>query len=234
WGWDAPRQGIGGLRGTPRPLAGAPNPALKGASQRPIERIHLSAAAQCGQAGDPMLADAAGDNSSKMRQIRCHIDAEAVRAHPAPQPDADGGDLVLSERIPLLELHPDADKTLAGVRLHAERSQGVNDQCLKRVDEGAYVGPAGAHVEHHVADPLAGAVIGELAATAGTVHGKSSGLEEICCLCAGAGGVERGMLEEPDELACLASRDGIDALGHEAAGLLVCDEAARDAPLDGC
>src|SRR5215468_831926 len=95
--------------GTSRPLAGAPNPVLKGRSQRPIERIHVNLTPQCRQARDPMLADAAGDNASKMRQIWCHIDAEAVRAHPAPQPDANGGNLVLPQCIPLWVRHPDAD-----------------------------------------------------------------------------------------------------------------------------
>src|SRR5262245_43519626 len=106
-----------------------------------------------------------------MRQIWCNIDTEAVEANQAPKPAADGGNLVLPERNPLLVPHPDADKTVAGVRLHAERTQGFDDQFLERADEGAYVGPAGAYVEHHVADALPGTVIGELAATAGTMHG---------------------------------------------------------------
>ena len=43
-------------------------------------------------------------------------------------------------------------------------------------------------------------MIGELAAAAGRMHGKAR-LDQLIGLGAGAGGIERRMLEQPDQLA---------------------------------
>ena len=49
--------------------------------------------AESGKAGGGRIGDAAGDDAREMLEVRRHVDAEAVRAHPAAQAHADGGDL---------------------------------------------------------------------------------------------------------------------------------------------
>ena len=46
-------------------------------------------------------------------------------------------------------------------------------------DVGAHVAEAPLHVEHDIGDPLAGSVIGELAAAPGPVHGKAGGCQQV-------------------------------------------------------
>ena len=63
------------------------------------------------------------------------------------------------------------------------------------------------------------------------MHRKPPGLDQVGWLGAGAGGVERGMLEQPHYLTRAAGGDGIDALRHERARLLVGHEPWRTEPL---
>ena len=61
-------------------------------------------------------------------------------------------------------------------------------------------------IEHDVADPLAGTVIGELAAAAGGVHRKAR-LDQFLRPRRRAGGVKRRMLEQPDQFGRLSTRN---------------------------
>ena len=60
-------------------------------------RRHGQEMAEIGEAGDAVarISDAAGHDRREMRQVGLHIDRDAVERHPAPQPHADRGDLVL-------------------------------------------------------------------------------------------------------------------------------------------
>ena len=60
-------------------------------------------------------------------------------------------------------------------------------------------GPAPLEIEHDVSDALAGPVIRELASTAAFVD-REAGLDHVAGVCAGAGSVERRVLQEPNEL----------------------------------
>ena len=134
---------------------------------------------------------------------------------------------------PDLPPHPDTDPAVERLGLHAELGQRLDDQRLQRRHVGAHVAEAAADVEHDIADALAGAMVGELAAAAGAVHGKAGGVEEVALPGAGAGGVERRVLEEPDQLARGAGGDRLDAGGHDGGGRLVGHEPGRDEPFDG-
>jgi hypothetical protein len=65
-------------------------------------------------------------------------------------------------------------------------------------------------------------VIGHLATTAALVNGKAR-VEHVGAIGAGAGGVERRMLDQPDQLGRFAAGDGLDACLHEGDRILVSD-----------
>ena len=106
-------------------------------------------------------------------------------------------------------------------------------QSSSRGDEGAHVAAAAAQVEHHVGDALAGPVIGELAAAPAAVDGQALRIEQVLGPRAGAGGVERRVLEQPDELGRAPVRDRRRAGLHDADGRVVVDGPIADGPLDG-
>ena len=141
-----------------------------------------------------------------MRQVGLDIDRDAVERHPAPQPHADGGDLVLTVRALVRPAHPDADPVLAPFAAHVEGRQCPDDPLLEAGHIGAHVGPPPLQVEHHIGHPLAGAVIGELAATPGGKDRKA-GVQQVGGLAAGAGGVERRDAPAARPVPALAGRD---------------------------
>ena len=111
----------------------------------------------------------------KCVELRLDIDRDAVERHPAPQPDADGGDLVLKAGALVRPRDPDADAVLAPFAANIEGRQRPDDPFLEARDIGPHVGPPPLQVEHHIGHPLAGAVIGELAATAGSRRSEIAG-----------------------------------------------------------
>ena len=74
-------------------------------------------------------------------------------------------------------------------------------------------------------------MIGHLAAAAGLEHGET-GFEHVGAVGAGAGGVERRVLDEPDQLRRRAGGDGRDARVHDGEGLGIGDRPVRDQPFD--
>src|SRR4051794_29566471 len=120
-----------------------------------------------------------------MRQLRLDIDGDAVERHPAPQPDADRRDLVLVAGAFVRPRDPNADAVLAAFAAHIEGGERADDPFLEAGDIGPHVWPPPFQVEHDIGDPLAGTVIGELAAAAGLVHRKTR-LEQVAWFAAGA------------------------------------------------
>src|SRR6476646_6238915 len=109
-----------------------------------------------------------------MREVRRDVERKAVQRHPALHADADRGDLVLEAALALVwPPHPYADTVVAALAMHCEGREGADDPLLERGDEAAHILGAAREVEHHIADALAGAVIGELPAAAGRVHRKA-------------------------------------------------------------
>ena len=100
------------------------------------------------------------------------------------------------------------------------------------MDEAADVLPALFEVEHHIADALAGAVIGVAAAAAASKTGKSERIDQLGRVGAGPGGEQRRMLEQPDAFARAAVADRGGALLHEGERLLVGHRRFADAPFD--
>ena len=69
---------------------------------------------------------------------------------------------------------PDADPPGLAPRLDAEVGERGDHPAFEAMDEAANVAPALLEVEHEVADPLAGAVIGVAPAAPGLVHRESA------------------------------------------------------------
>ena len=113
----------------------------------------------------------------------------------------------------------------------SKRGQRADDPFLDGGDEAAHVRSAALEVEHDVADPLAGAVIGELAAAAGGMHWKAR-LDQLVRPCRAAGGVKGRVLEQPDQLRRFALRDRCRARRHARERALVIDGGLAHQPLD--
>src|SRR5215467_583879 len=168
------------------------------------------------KARDPeaRLADPTRHDAAEMGEVGIDIEADAVQAYPALHPDADGGDLVLAALALVGAAHPDADAVLPALPADVEGRERADQPFLQVGHEPAQVAAAPLEVEHRVGDALARPMIGELAAAAGGKHRKSR-LNKMLGPGAGAGRVERGMLDKPDELAGLAGRDGGSARVHD-------------------
>ena len=113
-----------------------------------------------------------------MRQLRRDVKRKSVERDPALHADADSGDLVLCALALLRPLNPHADAIVAPFAAHIECRKRSNNPLLDGGDEAANVGRAAFQIEHEIADPLAGPVIGELAAAAGDVDRKA-GLDQL-------------------------------------------------------
>ncbi len=149
-----------------------------------------------------------------------------MEGYPAPQPHADGRDLVLKACALVRPGHPDADAVLSALAAHVKSRQRADDPLLETRDIGPHIGPPPLQVEHDISHPLAGPVIGELSAAPGLEHRKA-GIEQVGGLAAGPGGIERGMFQQPDHfrrLLCGDIRDpclhGLDGrqIGHRRIG----------------
>src|SRR5690242_2843252 len=158
-----------------------------------------------------MLADAAGNDAAVMREVGIHIEGDAVVSDPLAHAYANGGDLALA---PAAVVDPDADLPSAPLALQIEAREGADHPLLEAGDEAAHVAGAVLQVEQHIGHALAGPVIGVLPAAARSMNRERSGLEQVRVARAGAGGVERRMLQEPDELRRGAGADRRDPPLH--------------------
>ena len=114
----------------------------------------------------------------------------------------------------------------------AELAERCDHPAFERMDETADVAAAPFEVEHQVADPLAGAMIGVAAAAACLVDREAQRIEQLGGVGAGAGSEQGRMLEQPDAFRSLAGADRGGALFHECERLPVVHEAVANAPFD--
>jgi hypothetical protein len=122
-------------------------------------------------------------------------------------------------RRPVGADHPDADAARAALAGDAEFGQGAMIQSSRRRTIGAHVAAAAVEVEHRIGHPLARAVIGVFARRAaprrpGSGRGRAGRRPRR-----GAGGVERRVFEQPDELVRRAAADRLDPRLHRLEGL---------------
>ena len=153
----------------------APNSGANVAAQNHVDLRHGDGHAEIGERGDAVarIGHAARHDAGEMRQVRLDVERKAVQRHPALDADADGGDLVLVSLALVRPPHPHADAVVAPLAAHVESGERADDPFLDGGDEAAHVRRAALEIEHDIADPLAGTVIGELAAAARRVDRKS-------------------------------------------------------------
>src|SRR6202011_888853 len=130
--------------------------------------------------------------------------------HPAPDPDPNRRDLVLGDLAGFTAglfrpRDPDPDPVRAPLALDIESAQRRDDPGFQRAHEGAQIRVSAIEIEHHINNPLARAMVGELAAPAALVHGKTR-VHEIRRPGGCPGRIERWMFEKPDEFRRGASR----------------------------
>src|SRR5262249_60982123 len=124
---------------------------------------------------------------------------------------------------------PPPEPALAPFARAAEGRKRADDPGLERRNEAANVRGPALEIEHQVGDPLSRTVVGELPAAAGG-EDREPGFEQLLRPRAGAGGVERRMLEKPHELAGVAPRDRVRARIHGRERRRIRDEPLAAAP----
>ena len=173
-----------------------------------------------------------------MGEIRLDIDCDAVKAHPATKPYADGGDLVFRRRsvrlagsIPTDD--PYSDPVFAPFALDVESGEGADDPFLKCGDKGAHVLSPAAEIEHHIGNPLAGSMVGIFAAASRVEDRKPIGLDEIRRVGACPRRVERGVFDQPHHFRRRARTNRRRAGFHYRQRMRILRETWFDAPLNG-
>ena len=164
------------------------------------------------QRGDRAVGDAAGDDPVEVAEVGGDVEREAVRGDGLRDMDADGGDLLFANAA--AGQGPDAGEFADALRGHAEVFAGEDEGLFHQADEvdgaevrAAFAGQVAAEIEDGVADELAGAVVGDVAAAVDLVDlDAAAGKELVGGEDVGAGGVaaegeDRRVLEEEERVA---------------------------------
>ena len=111
---------------------------------------------------------------------------------------ADGGDLLfaLTRRAQSRDPYPDA--TRPDFAVDAKARQGRDDPTFEAFDEGADIAAPAPQVEHRVNDALAGAVIGDLAASIDLHHGNITRRKQVFLRRVQTQGKDRRVFAVPD------------------------------------
>jgi hypothetical protein len=150
-------------------------------------RLHGGLAAGVGlelEAGDLTVVDAAGDDPFEVAEVGGDVERESVGGDALGDVDADGRDLLLADTAS--GDGPDAGELADALGHDAEVAAGADQSLFEETDvvDGAkvwafFAGKIAAEIEDGVADELAGAVIGDVAAAIDLVHLHSTLGEEI-------------------------------------------------------
>ena len=182
------------------------------------------------------VGDAAGDDPVEVAQVGGDVQGEAVRGDALGDVDADGGDLLLANAA--ARQCPDAGEFADALGRDAEVAAGADEGLFHQADEvdgtevrATFAGKVAAQVEDGVADELAGAVVGDVAAAVDLVElDAAAGEQFVGGEDVGAGGVaaegENGrMLEQKERVADGAGLARGDDLGLDAQAFGVGDAA---------
>jgi len=176
-----------------------------------------------------MLADAAGDDSIEMAEVGIDIERDAMKGHPPANADADGGDLLFASGA---AVDPNPDASLATAAVDTEMRERADQPLFQLADELADIGAPPAQIEHHIGNPLAGAVIGVLAAATRLENRKTVGRQKVFGLGRSAGGVKRWMFEKPNQFVGLAGSDGGHTVFHGGDGGRIIDRLIAHSPFN--
>src|SRR5262249_47254334 len=152
-----------------------------------------------------------------------------MQRHPLSHANTNSGDLVLATFAFFRPADPNANAVLAPFGAHVEGGKRVYDPIFEGCDEAADIGAAPLEIKHQVNNPLAGAVIGQLASAAALVDRKTR-LDHVRRVRAGASSVERGVLHEPDELRRASCGDLRRTRLHDGHLLIIGDDGMAHPP----
>ena len=155
------------------------------------------------------VGDAAGDDPVEVAEVCGDVEGEAVRGDAAGDVDADGREFFLGDAA--ARDGPDAGATFDALRGDAEVVGGADEDVFKEADVvdraemgAALAGEVAAEVEDGIADELAGAVVGDVAAAVDLVDFDAFGRQEfvggedVAALGVAAEGEDGWMLEEDE------------------------------------
>ena len=190
----------------------------KGLPKRRIHLVQGAVNAEVLQACHAMSGDAAGYDTGEMGQIGGDVERYPMIAHPAANAHADGGDLVFAA---VVANHPDADSAGPSFAVHAQCSQCRDQPGFQVTHKGPDIGVAPLQIEHDIGNPLAGAMIGILAATSRAVDWKARRIEQVGVAGGGSCRIQGRMFQQPDGFRLAAGPDGGDAAFHFRHGLWI-------------
>ena len=159
-----------------------------------------------------------------------------MERYPSADANADCGNLVLGHfacrtaRL-LGSGDPDADSIFPSFAFDIESCQGGDDPGFEGGDESPQVGLASLQIEHDVGDALTWTVVGELAAAARLVNGKTPRYQ-ITSAGGGSCCVKRRMFKQKYGLGRAAFRNRFGACFHAANHLVIRREPIEYMPLD--
>ncbi len=180
------------------------------------------------QAGDLAAGDAARDHLVEPGQIGADVEGEPMSGDPAPDPDADRGQLAGA-------VDPDAGQAIHAVRPHAEAKRGGDDRRL----QGADVAPQVQRVrqlDDGVGNQLARTMEGDVSSAVDAHqlgperrHSLRRG-QEVVLVAPSTDGVDRVVLQQEDAVADLTASPPVGQVVLE----LPCGSIGDSAePLDG-
>ena len=111
------------------------------------------------------VGDATGNDEVEVAEVGGDVEGEAVGSYPAADVDADGGEFFLWDIA--RRMNPDAGFAWDAIRGDAEIAGGADHGLFERADVPVDVAADGIEIEDGVADDLAGAVVGDIAAAVG-------------------------------------------------------------------
>src|SRR5882757_3714807 len=111
------------------------------------------------------VGDAAGNDQVEVAEVGGDVEGEAVGGDPAADVDADGGEFFFGDAA--RRLHPDAGFAGDAVGGDAEIGGGADHGFFERADVPVNVAADGIEIKNWIADDLAGAVVGDVAAAVG-------------------------------------------------------------------
>ena len=181
-----------------------------------------------GEARDAIFRNAARNYATEMRQVRCDINGESVKRDPALYAHTERADFRFIGSI----ADPNPDTSIGAMRTKPKVFERVDHPAFESMDEAADILSASFEVQHHVTDPLAGAVIGVAASATGFVDWKMLRIEQFGRVSARPGCEQGRMLKKPNAFGRGAFPYGGNTLLHEGERLLVSDWRVADPPFD--
>src|SRR3954447_1798878 len=169
--------------------------------------------------GEGGVLEPAGRNPLReRRRVEVDVQCVAVRRHPLRDVDPDAGDLAG-------RLHPDSGQAVDPRRCNAERRERLDQRLLELAAVALHVLTVPGQVEDRVADELAGAVVGGLAAAVGfdDLDLGAVGDVQLALLGAAAERDDGRVLEQQHGVGQLAASDGVGDPTLQLPALLVAD-----------